>query len=366
MRRRPAKLVALVAALLGSAATAQAAAPPLRLCADPSNLPFSTNEPDAVAKGHPGMYVEIGRAVAQALGRPLEIVWSLSYFEKRNLRTTLLAGLCDFVVGLPAIRDFMGPNVIFTRPILQIGYALVLAKTATVRSIDDLRGQRVAVQFSSPPQSMLAERADISAVTVMDPEEGMKRLASGDVDAAILWGPSAAYLNHEALGDRFAVIPLQGPRLQWQAAIGVSKDNAALRDQVDAVLDGLAAEIRGIFDKYAGQIGAPIVLTAGPPAMAAAASIPATAGGGEKGDSAAGKVLFNGTCAHCHGPDAIVAERRINLRLLKQRYGDRMAEVFFTTVTAGRPTKGMPAWKSVFTAQDFANIFAYLKTVQNK
>jgi hypothetical protein len=78
----------------------------LRLCADPANCRSAAAA--AEAAGAPGLYVEIGQAVAQALGRPMETVWSLSYFGKRNLRTTLLAGQCDLAVGLPAVQDFMG------------------------------------------------------------------------------------------------------------------------------------------------------------------------------------------------------------------------------------------------------------------
>jgi len=79
---------------------------------------------------------------------------------------------------------------------------------------------------------------------------------------------------------------------------------------------------------------------------------------------AAGREVFNGTCAHCHGPDAIQSERRINLRLLQHRYAEKMDEVFHYTVTHGRPDKGMPNWSGVFTEDDFANILAYLHTVQ--
>src|SRR5262249_11315414 len=57
------------------------------------------------------------------------------------------------------------------------------------------------------------------------------------------------------------------------------------------------------------------------------------------GGLASGREVFNGICAHCHGPDAIQAERRINLRLLKRRYGDEMDEKFRYTVTHGRPDK---------------------------
>src|SRR5439155_3404401 len=167
---RAVHVLALLAALAGGA-VAQAAVPPLRLCADPANLPFSS----ATDRDAPGLYVEIGRAVADALGRPMETVWSLSYFGKRNLRTTLLAGQCDLAVGLPATSDFMGPRVIFTRPILQLGYALVVPKSRPVARVDDLAGQRVLVQFGSPPQGLLAMRSDITSLTAMDPEEAMRR-----------------------------------------------------------------------------------------------------------------------------------------------------------------------------------------------
>jgi polar amino acid transport system substrate-binding protein len=361
------RYVGLAAALLCGAAAAQAAIQPLRLCADPANLPFSSNAPDAVDKGAPGLYVEIGQAVAEALGRPMETVWSLSYFGKRNLRTTLLAGQCDLAVGLPVVSDFMGPRVIFSRPILKLGYALVVPKGRATTGVDDLKGQRVAVQFASPPQSLLAARSDITAVTTLDPEEAMRRLAAGEVDAAFIWGPSAGYINHTALHDKFAVIPVDAPQMQWQAAIGFSSKQPELRDAVDAVLQRLDPTIRKLSVKYAVAMGPSLTFTdAGPlqVAVAEAASVPPQSGEA-KGDAALGKEIFNGTCAHCHGPDGVVQDRKIDLRRLQHKYADQMEEVFLTTVTNGRPSKGMPTWKDVFKPQDFVNILAYLKTIQD-
>jgi len=43
-----------------------------------------------------------------------------------------------------------------------------------------------------------------------------------------------------------------------------------------------------------------------------------------------------------------------------------MEEMFSKTVTNGRPAKGMPPWKDVFTREQFVSIFAFLKTVQTK
>jgi hypothetical protein len=56
----------------------------------------------------------------------LEPVWTLSYFGKFAVRTTLLAGQCDAYIGLPASSDFMGPRLKFSKPFAEIGYALVL------------------------------------------------------------------------------------------------------------------------------------------------------------------------------------------------------------------------------------------------
>ena len=370
----------LAAALVGGAAAAHAAEP-LRLCADPTNLPFSSNAP-----GHPGMYVEIAQAVAKELGRELRTVWSLSYFGKRNLRTTLLAGQCDFAVGLPAEGDFMGPRVIFSRPILQLGYALVVPKGQSQVAFADLAGKRVAVQFATPPQSVLAARGDITSVTVMSPEEGMQRLAAGEADAAFVWGPNAGYVNHTVLHDAYRLIPVDAPQMKWPAAIGFASKDKPLRDEVDAVLGRLEPRIRDIAVSYAATAGGPAITLnranrlqattawAGPVRVTgtlqrvAADGHEARAAQGKpaQGNAAAGHQTFNGTCAHCHGPDAVVADRKINLRRLKAKYGDDMTEVFFTTATNGRPTKGMPAWKDVFKPEDLANILAYLETVQEE
>ncbi len=294
----------VAAALFMGAAATSAASEPLRLCADPANLPFSSAEPEAIRSGAPGLYVEIGQAIAEALGRPLETVWSLSYFGKRNLRTTLLAGQCDFAVGLPPERDFMGPSVIYSRPILTLGYALVLPKAQASTSIDGLKGKRVAVQFASPPQSLLAARDDVTLVTTLDPEDGMRRLAAGEVDAAFIWGPSAGYVNLTVLHDAYQVIPVDAPQMVWSAAIGFSSKQPALRDEVDAVLDRLAPRIRELATKYAIPMGPMSKLS-----------------------------------------DAGPIQGAIN-------------------VADGQPAIDMPSRKDVFTHRDFANILVYFDTVQ--
>lgn len=348
---------------------------PLRLCADPTNLPFSSDDP-----ARPGLYLEIGQMIAAKLGRPVVYNWYKSYFGKRTVRETLLSKRCDAMVGLPPLDDFMGPAVIFSKPIAREGYALVTAKDRNLAGIDDLKGLRVAVQYQSTPQNLLAARDEVQKVTVLSPDEGMKVLDEGKVDVAFIWAPVAGWLNTSVYGQKFQIRTTAGEGLAWPTAIGFAKASTGLRDEVDAVLPALQGDIDRLFVKY----GVPSdtgIKFGGQVSTVAAAEVSATVGqsAGEPrpaevkpsevkatvaGDVSAGHELFNGTCAHCHGPDAVQAEKRINLRLLKKRYGDDMETTYWKTVRDGRPSKGMPAWKEVFGEDELRNALAYLQTVQ--
>lgn len=363
-------------------------AKPFRLCADPTNLPFSSD-----SSSQPGFYLEIGRALAQALGQPISYNWYKSYFGKRTVRETLLGKQCDAMIGLPRSADFMGPAVIFSDSFAREGYALVTAKDKAVGGIDDLKGKRVAVQFESAPQNLLAMRDDITKVTVLSPEEGMKALDEGKADVAFIWGPVAGWLNKTVYQDKYRIAITEGDSLSWEAAIGFAKTSTELRDRVNAVLPQLEPTIAGLAAKYGLPAGQPIRFGAADAMVKQASAqfapiqVPpgTTTGTGPgvvqvanvsaaetKGNAAAanpeavanGKEIFNGTCAHCHGPDAIQSERKIDLRLLHHRYGDDMRTTFWTTVHEGRPAKGMPSWKEVFTDDQFESIYAFLQSVQ--
>jgi mono/diheme cytochrome c family protein len=77
-----------------------------------------------------------------------------------------------------------------------------------------------------------------------------------------------------------------------------------------------------------------------------------------------GHSLFNQTCAHCHGPDAVTGLSERNLRHLRARYGADMRDVFTSTVMNGRPDKGMPVWGEVLDAKTIDKIYSYLETIQ--
>ena len=384
----------------------------LRLCADPSNLPFSSDDP-----AMPGVYLEIGEAIGKALDRPVTHVWYRTYFGKRAVRVTMLAEQCDMTIGLPDSDDFMGPKVIFSKPLFNLDYAIVAPKGAAIATVEELKGKRVAVQFETEPQNIVGPRDDITAVTVLSPDEGMKALADGRADAAFLWAPTAGYLDKTVYEGRFAVVPIDGPRLSYPAAIGYAKASASLRDSIDVVLPEVSKQFPALLAKYGigpdapatigaadkpaaiekaavvvGQAAAPAPASAPAqtaPAPAAAPTQTATAETGARdpgkpaGDGtgefdvaplappatpetiAAGKEVFNGICAHCHGPDGVQGVKKIDLRRLKLRYGDGAHNMYWKTVHEGRPAKGMPTWKGVFTDEQFEQIYAFLSSIQS-
>lgn len=372
-------LIAILAPVGASAGADTGDVRPLRLCADPTNLPYSSDD-----ASKPGFYLEVGQAIGKALGRPVTYNWYKTYFGKRSVRVTLLGKQCDAMIGLPLSDDFMGPAVIFSRKISAQTYALVTAKEQIVSSLDDLRGRRVAVQYQTTPQDLLALRDDIEKVTVLSPDEGMKALDLGTADVAFVWGPTAGWLNKTQYKNRYKLYTVEGRGLSWDAAIGFVKTSKELRDQVDAVLPSLEQTIGDLAAKYGlpGDTSTKLHVSGNSPNLlappAAALEVLSTAHSpsanvgskepeGDAGNSAsakAGKEVFNSTCAHCHGTDAVQSERRIDLRRLQLRYGENARATFWTTVHEGRLSKGMPAWKEVFTDEDFNNIYAYLITVQ--
>ena len=381
----------LPAAALAVPAGAAVGGEPLNLCADPSNLPFSSQ-----SSASPGLYNELGQEIARALGRLLNTVWSQSYFGKHTIRETLLAGKCEAYIGLPDSKDFMGPKLIFSKPFLSIGYALVLAKGSPTASLADLKGKRVAVQFGTSPQILLADHDEIQAVTFLDPESAMKALAADKADAAIIWGPSAGYLNKTFYHEAYTVQPVSGKGMQWPVSVGFARSHGDLRDKIDLIIDSSADKITALVAKYGFPQAEPVSLTDPPEASQSAAdpkvilaatdqpasdaqkppspapdatapapaATPPAAAAGDPATIAAGREIFNGTCSHCHGPDAVVGQRKIDLRLLNQRYSEKMDEVFHYTVTHGRPDKGMPNWTGVFSEEDFSKILAFLHSIQ--
>ena len=393
------KALAFAAALAAGALVAPTAgADPLRVCADPDNLPFSKSEgPER------GLYVDLAELVGKQLNQPVEYTWYATQMQRRALRNTILQDACDAVFALPASADYKVRGLQRSQPFLNVAYAIVAAPGFTFRSLDDLKSQRLAVQFSSTPHILLSQFEGFKSTTYRSAEEALTALAKGEVDAAFLWGPVAGYENKMRWNNRWRVTPVGGFSLDGAVAVAVRREKATLAAAIDRALVALQPRITELADKYGFPREAPItlasLLAATPRAAVAvpaalviavndpasapkpaktvanrprnAASAPATASATPAAPAVAlpegaaeGRVMFNDKCSHCHGTDGFSPVRERDVRYLKARYSDKWTATATTTIRNGRPDAGMPAWKDMLKEPDLEWILSFLGTIQ--
>ena len=370
--------VALVMAAMASSAFA---AEPLRVCSDPDNLPFSKSEgPDK------GLYIELAEMVGKRLGTTVEYVWWLSFNQRRALRNTMEG--CDAYFALPADASYRVKGVDKTNAFLDLSYAIVAPAGQTFTGLADLKGKRVGVMFGSPPQILLATREGYTWNTFRTHEQLFEALNKGEVDLALMWGPSAGFDNLKLFNSRWQVLPVRGDSLTGQVAVAVSKSKPGLKDQINQALQDLQPEIGKFVVKYGFPTQAPIdlVLTTKTPlnssSTVTAQKLPAKSGFVRVGMKEAqqpewvvanaslspdeAKSVFNNKCSHCHGANGASPVQERDLRKLTIRYKTEWKDVAFTTITKGRPDLGMPAWSGIISDEEIKSLIEFLSTVQRK
>jgi mono/diheme cytochrome c family protein len=290
------------------------------------------------------------------------------------VRSTLLSDRCAVYVGLPSDPAFMGKRLLLTRPFLHVGYAIMAPAALRISQLDDLKGKTVGVEFRTGPHILLASHDDFQVSTFRFAEEVLEALRRGEVETAFVWGPMAGYYNKTRLGSAYQIIPVAGPGLQWQVAIGVKPGNEVLKEALEHELEQLQPQLLRLAEQYGFPLTTPVRLEARsdvtlPAAFADQPSPAPLKTHPFQGDASlipVGRSLFNQHCAHCHSPNAMNPEPSTDLRRLQGRYRENMAQVFYTTVSQGRSTKGMPAWEGVLNADMIWQILTFLESVQHK
>lgn len=365
LRLRNLVRLATAATLVTAASSAWAA--PLRICADPDNLPFSKSE-----GAQRGLYVDAAELIGKELKRPVEYVWWHTFNQRRALRNTILANACDAVIALPANADYKVRGVKKSQPFMELTYALVAPPSFRFESLGDLRGKQIGVQFGTTPHVFVNTVEGIRSVTFRTSDELLQALSRGEIDAALLWGPVAGYENKSRFDGRWKVTPISGPDFASQVVIGVRSDQPNLVTEIDQALVTLKPQLATLAQQYGFPSDAavaldpkwrePVAVMVTPAAAATPATVVAMAS--DEGAARAGRVRFNSQCSHCHGTDSITALRERDLRRLKMRNDDRWPEVALTTIREGRPDKGMPTWKDALKEDQIQEILAFLKTIQ--
>lgn len=251
---------ALLAALLVVAAP-QAHARELRVCADPNNLPYSKSDGS-------GFENRIAKVLAQELDAELTYTW---FAQRRGfLRNTLNAGKCDVVMGYPPNYQLLKS----TRPYYRSSYVFVTrAGEPAISSFADpaLNDLKIGVQLvgddgaNTPPVQILAKHGIVTNVhgymvygdyrtdTPLSPI--MSAVASGDIDVAIVWGPTAGYFAaREDTPLQLTPVVLDptmlAQQLTYDIAIGVRKTDGALADEIDRAIRKRQSEIDRILADY--------------------------------------------------------------------------------------------------------------------
>src|SRR5262245_21611518 len=257
--RSAAVACAALAILFGlpvSASAEPAASGLLRVCADPDNMPFSN------AEGQ-GFENKLAELIAEKLDARLEYSW---FAEKSGyVPNTMGRGACDLVMGYA-----QGTGLIEdTNPYYYTSYVLIYRENdstlAGVENLADprLKGKRIGFFARTPPSSVLAihglaasakpfethagESATKAAVTMLD------EIATGTLDAGILWGPVGGYYAERAKVP-LALIPLvketAGPRTIYGITMGVRPDEPQWKHAINAFIASNQAGINAILQSY--------------------------------------------------------------------------------------------------------------------
>jgi quinoprotein dehydrogenase-associated probable ABC transporter substrate-binding protein len=229
-----------------------------RVCADPHNLPFS----DEAGEGFENKLAEL---FASKLGEPT----SYTYFPQviGFVRNTLNALRCDVIMGV-AIGDDL---VQTTNPYYRTTYALVFKPNKGLDGIDSLedprlQGRHIGVVAGTPPATVLVRQGLMALARpyrltvdtrVDSPAHAMADdIASGQIDAGVLWGPMAGWFAQQET-PRLTVVPLlkESERMDFRIAMGVRRTDQEWKRR----LNRLILESRPEIDRILHEYGVPLL-----------------------------------------------------------------------------------------------------------
>ena len=200
------------------------------------------------AQGEPaGVSVDLARALAAHLGRPLKI--ENTPFD--GLIPALKTGRIDLVLSSMTDTPERRQSIDFSEPYLTTGLAILAGANRPIAGIDDLNqaGRTVAVKLGTTAELYARDHLANATITVLKEETAcVLEVIQGKADA-FLYDQMSIYQHWSK--NRDTTRALLAPFKQEQWAIGIRKGQDELRTQVNAFLQDYRA--RGGFDELAGQ-----------------------------------------------------------------------------------------------------------------
>ena len=235
----------------------------LKVCADPNYMPFSH-------KDKSGYENQIAALIGKELNIPVDYTW----FPQRMgfIRNTLKKKepgseeyRCDLVMGVPQEFDFARATI----PYMHSTYALVTLQQGKLNELkqgndlvrlspEKINDLKIGITERSPGALWLSRYSLYEQMAPYiaqsgDPDEFpsepmFKDLISGNIDAAIVWGPTAAYFSRLDT-KKIRVLPLNsepGVRFDFFISTAVRYGNEKWKNQIATILQKKSGEINEI------------------------------------------------------------------------------------------------------------------------
>lgn len=229
---------------------------PLRVCADPDNLPFSN-------RAGAGFDDRIVNLVAHDLHREIVFVWARP--RRGFLREQFNKNACDILLGVPVgVR-----GIAVTDPYYTSSYAFVsrARKHLQIASFTDenLNGQRIGLQILeedlSPPSLPLIRSGHAGQIVGFESfgkQEGdvVRAVADGRIGVAVVWGPVAGYFARSSPAP-LTVTPVSrdysfaGVPFTYSMGFGVHKQDQALLQELNGSIRRVHPKIDQVLRTFA-------------------------------------------------------------------------------------------------------------------
>jgi quinoprotein dehydrogenase-associated probable ABC transporter substrate-binding protein len=231
----------------------------LRVCADPSNLPFSNDKQE-------GFENKVAQRLAHDLNESLSFYWFPD--SQGFVKATIRSHKCDLIIG--TVEGNEGLET--TKPYYTTGYMLVSRTADNIKStsIGDpaLQGARIGLIARTPPTDLVVQHNLLGRVhpyplvvdtRVEHPSQQMLHdLADKKIDIALVWGPYAGfYIKHDNLPLKAVPLDPEHSRvpMRFAIAMAVRPSDVAFLKRVD---DALVADRAGI-EAVLADYGVPVV-----------------------------------------------------------------------------------------------------------
>jgi len=234
---------------------------PLRVCADPGNMPLSSNQQD-------GYQNQIAKILAEDLGASASFFWR-PYHERGLTRETFQNNECDILMDMPvALQELLTTDPLYSTTYV---FAYRADRKLDIKSLDDpvLKDLRIGVFQHSGLREALERRGhkaldlhiiayDTDLQPKHQPWQQVQKVIDGELDIAGVWGPFAGWpkAQHNA---PLVIQPVNlwenEVPMEFELAIGMQRNQVMLKYMLDWSLTRTRDKIATVLKEY----GVPLV-----------------------------------------------------------------------------------------------------------